>query len=343
MNNKIKLLLVLSAVIFSACSSINLQADTQSAFSIGLIGDFPYTDEKVVEQQNLLEDLNAHAELSFVIHDGDFKGGSVPCVDQLYSDRLATFNQSVHPLFFIFGDNEWTDCHRSAAGSYNPFERLSLLRSLFAKFDDPNSFGVNKLPLKRQNANYPENIRWVYNDVMFVGLHIPGSNNGLSTGEAYVEQAKTEYKTRNGANLRWLRSSFELAKTKNLPGIMIIIQANPWDFIPATGLTGYEPFVVELESLARDFGKPVVLVHGDSHYFRIDKPLPSKRPSDVINTDFPFVMPWESSEPRLTNFTRVETFGNPNTHWVKATIDKNDPNVFKFEPMIVEKNIIPAQ
>ena len=30
----------------------------------------------------------------------------------------------------------------------------------------------------------------------------------------------------------------------------------------------------------------------------------------------------------LANFTRVETFGARNTHWVSATIDPDNPNLF---------------
>jgi len=40
----------------------------------------------------------------------------------------------------------------------------------------------------------------------------------------------------------------------------------------------------------------------------------------------------------LTNFTRVETFGARNTHWVSATIDPRDPNLFEFQPRIVPAN-----
>ena len=29
------------------------------------------------------------------------------------------------------GDNEWTDCHRVAAGEYQPLERLAKLREVF--------------------------------------------------------------------------------------------------------------------------------------------------------------------------------------------------------------------
>ena len=64
----------------------------------------------------------------------------------------------------------------------------------------------------------------------------------------------------------------------------------------------------------------VALVHCDSHYFKVDKPI--SRPDGGV----------------LANFTRVETFGARNTHWVTATIDPSEPNLFVFEPRIVTAN-----
>jgi len=68
------------------------------------------------------------------------------------------------------------------------------------------------------------------------------------------------------------------------------------------------------------FQGQVALVHGDSHYFKVDKPL--NGPSGGV----------------LANFTRVETFGARNTHWVSARIDPTSPNLFVFEPRIVAAN-----
>jgi hypothetical protein len=68
------------------------------------------------------------------------------------------------------------------------------------------------------------------------------------------------------------------------------------------------------------FPGQVVLVHGDSHYFIMDKPL-SNADGGV-----------------LANFTRVETFGSRNTHWVSATIDEDSPNLFVFQPRLVPGN-----
>jgi hypothetical protein len=41
----------------------------------------------------------------------------------------------------------------------------------------------------------------------------------------------------------------------------------------------------------------------------------------------------------IAKFTRVETFGASNTHWVAATVDPGDPNVFEFSPRIVQGNV----
>ena len=74
------------------------------------------------------------------------------------------------------------------------------------------------------------------------------------------------------------------------------------------------------------FGRPVAYVHGDSHYFRIDKPL--------LN----------AQGQRLENFTRVETFGdnqangNNDVHWLKVLVDPDSREVFAYQPQIVPAN-----
>lgn len=72
-------------------------------------------------------------------------------------------------------------------------------------------------------------------------------------------------------------------------------------------------------SIGNEEEYPVVLVHCDSHTFRIEKP--------------------RISDQRLLNFTRVETFGSPDVHWVRASVDTRDPEVFTSQPEIVEKNL----
>lgn len=68
------------------------------------------------------------------------------------------------------------------------------------------------------------------------------------------------------------------------------------------------------------FNGQVLLVHGDTHFFKMDKPLYS--PTKL-----------------LPNLTRVQTFGSPLLHWVKVkvTVDPLSDNVFSVHPVIVKK------
>ena len=133
-----------------------------------------------------------------------------------------------------------------------------------------------------------------------------------------------EYTERNRANLAWTRDGFAYARTNDLRAIMLILQADPHFDLDATNRLrrGFNEFLSLIEKETLAFKKPVVFVHGDSHYFRIDKPLLGSK-----------------SKRRIENFTRVETFGAANTHWVAATIDPRDPNLFEFSPRIVPGNV----
>jgi hypothetical protein len=87
--------------------------------------------------------------------------------------------------------------------------------------------------------------------------------------------------------------------------------------------TGFDEFLAALEKETLAFGKPVVYVHGDTHTFRVDKPLVGS-----------------TSRRMIENFTRVETVGYPDTHWVRAIVDPGDPNVFSFRQQIVKENLV---
>ena len=115
---------------------------------------------------------------------------------------------------------------------------------------------------------------------------------------------------------------------------MIMQQANPFPgFPPFPGTpqnpSGFAELRAQLQQEATAFGRPVVLVHGDSHFFRIDKPL---SPRSVRGT---------AVTPALENFTRVETFRTPYHHWVHVTADASDATVFTFRPRIVAANLTP--
>src|SRR6185503_6513784 len=157
--------LAILAMLVSGCATLKQGAD-HKPFDFALIGDVPYTDEQETNLfPNMIRELNA-AKLAFVVHDGDIKSGSTPCSDSVFEDRLRDFQSFTHPLIYVFGDNEWTDCARATNG-FDPEERLQKLREVFTKGDQ--SLGQRKLPLARQSndarfAKFRENVRWAMGD-----------------------------------------------------------------------------------------------------------------------------------------------------------------------------------
>ena len=250
------------------------------------------------------------------------------CTQETLDRRRAQFDGSAHPLIFTPGDNDWADCHdKQGVKGGDPLAALARLRTMF--FPDEESLGRRKIRLTRQSqapefGKFRENARWDVGGVTFVTLHVTGSNNN----HGRTPEADAEYEERNKANLAWLRQAFAHAAANNSRAVMVVQQANifpqitpfPGSRDQVSGLTDVRAALLK-ETLA--FDKPVVLVHGDSHFFRIDNAFVTRPPTG------------QPGEPAPWNFTRVETFGTPNHNWLHVTVDPNDPNVFTFRPRIV--------
>jgi hypothetical protein len=177
------------------------------------------------------------------------------------------------------------------------------------------------LKLERQSddpafSRYRENVRWEAGGALFVGLNIPGSDNNFN-GSKRSGGPVAEFTARSTANQAWLAQAFARARAGRLPGMLIVIQANP-DFEAANAgkpNPGYRDFLNQLREETQAFTGQVVLVHGDSHRHRIDQPM-----EDPV------------TKSTVMNFTRMETMGSPNFGWVRATVDAADPQVFRFSP-----------
>lgn len=297
-----------------------------SLFSIGgalaaqhsfiAIGDMPYglKPEDYAKFDRLIARIN-QIQPSFTVHIGDIKSGSTPCSDENILKVKSMMNTIKGPVVYTPGDNEWTDCHREKAGKFNPLERLDFLRKNF--FQGGLSLGQNPIKLQNQSENsqfskFVENTRWTQDAVQYATLHVIGSDNNLQRNL----EAAQEHFERNTANLAWLKDTFQKATTENARAVVLFMQA---DMLSAYS-AGFSDTLNELKAQAAAFKKPVLLVHGDSHVFIIDRPF---------DTDT------DKTAPLVT---RLEVPGDGRVYGVQVTIDTEDPGVFSFKPVVVPEN-----
>lgn len=285
-------------------------------FSFVALGDMPYgkSTQSYSSYRGLIAAINQSKPL-FSIHVGDFKSGSTECSDDEYSEQLKHFSMFDSGVVFTPGDNDWTDCYRRSNGSYEPVERLAKLRQEFFK---PNlSLGVNPFALvsqpaiQPQYASYVENQRWVVNEVLFVTLHIVGSNNNFEARDA---SAVNEFFARDAANIAWLREAFHLAEKNHYRAIVFAFQANVfisrsmWEDFPAW--SGFRNSIGQtLLPLAKEWAKPILLIHGDGHQFHFDQPFKNKGQA-------------------ISNISRIEVPGASDVRAVKVMVDPTKDRLF---------------
>ena len=310
-----------------------------AGFNVALLPNEPF--QKGFEKVVTVDSINKQ-NVDFVIFNGDTKDGKSECSDEVIGKGLVTFfNRLNVPTLYSVGDNEWTDCHRISNGEYNPLERLSFIRKIF--FSKNTTQGPNPLPVERQGRlgdKYSENARLIYKDVMFVTLNVIGSNNNLvatdkqchkksNRTQAACDAATAEYRERNPKNIKWLRESFALAREKHSPAVVIVAHADIYfpfelsdggykDFLKSLDENnGFTDFFHTLTKETHNYKGQVLLIMGDSHYYKVDKPM------------------FEENGTITPNFTRVETFGGNETSWIRMHVNVNDPAVFSFTPVIL--------
>ena len=241
------------------------------AVVFGVLGDAPYSDAEAERLDAVIDEMNVEA-FAFVVHVGDI-GSSTPeqgCGDAWLRARKEQLARIRHPFLLLPGDNEWSDCAR-------PLERLRVWRSLFCS---PTLKG------ERQAGEYCEHVRWQAGGWVFVALNVPGRDNNVR---------HPEHAARMQAVFAWLEEA--AARAANAKGLVVLMQANPFTTAPRDG---YAPLRERLQELGRRFPQRVLLIHGDTHLYRDDEPLPGVR--------------------------RIEVWGSPFVRWTRVGLgDPSDP------------------
>ena len=294
-------------------------------FRFVALGDMPYRlPGDITRFDRLIVEINRHKP-AFSIHVGDIKSGSSPCSDDAMQRVFQQFQTFSQPLIYTPGDNEWTDCHRAKAGGHNPRERLQRLREIF--FAEPErSLGGTTLAMASQrdaggkHSAYVENTMFTYGGVLFVQVHVVGSNNGFEPRDIATVQ---EYFARNAANVAWIDAGFAAAARDSAKAMVISMQANMyeirqrWPAMPRA--SGFIDTVRAITRGAKAFGRPVLVINGDAHTLEI----------------VPFL---RTNLKPVANVTRLQVMGAREVHAVSVTVDTESAGVFAFRPLIIAAN-----
>lgn len=237
-----------------------------------VFGDQPYSDRDVATFPGVIAEVNA-TDVPFVIHVGDIKAGGDACTDSVVTARRELYRRFDAPMVFTPGDNEWTDCHRAGDA---PLERLAFLREAF--------YGGEGLPLPDgavsqgeatgPHAEFVENVRWSRDGVVFATAHVVGSNNGRAPFDGRTDADDAEVARREAAVAAWVNETFAEAARTAADAVVIAAHADVRFDVAARGEPhpAFAHFLDALESGARSFDGPVLLLQGDTHSCLFDRP-----------------------------------------------------------------------
>lgn len=274
---KLARVLLTLAILWPLCvgQSAFAQEEETAQVVFYAMGDVPYApaeDERLPRQ---IEEIPGDAE--FVVHVGDIKSGSMPCDESVYNKVFAMLAQSKAPVFIIPGDNEWNDCG-------DPEQAWHLWEKYFKRFDRRWS---HRLPVFRQ-LEREENFSFVTGGVLFVGLNLVG-------GRVHDPQ---EWQTRHAQDLEWTRRNLKVFGD-DVSSLVIFGHAKPNE--------NHQDFFEPFQEDAKEFGKPILYLHGDGHRWIHDRPFPA------------------------TNILRVQVDQGGIASPLKVTVSKDAAEPFQFD------------
>ena len=172
---------------------------------------------------------------------------------------------------------------------------------------------------------FVENVLWTRGEVVYATVHLVALSR--PPADPTVASRRLE------AAVAWIDRAFQVARQQGSDAVFIATQVDPWVVWGLPRIvrqlcercldrrSGLEPLYSALIQHTSAFTGPVVLAVGDTHIFRVDKPL------------------YRDDGTLVENFTRVETFGNPYVHWVRVTVDPSEGGVFTFHQELVPDNV----
>ena len=138
-------------------------------------------------------------------------------------------------------------------------------------------------------------MRWIVEGIVCATLNIPGPDNHRAAMPA-------ESQRRTAAVLDWMREAFRIARERKAPALVLATQADLF-----SGSTAYAEILKTIADESRRYTGEVLIVHGDTHIYRFDKPLVDPETRAAI-----------------PNVTRLEVPGSPFVNWSYVTVNTDN-------------------
>ena len=300
---------VILVALLAACAPAEPRPLSPNTFAFAVFGDGPYRDSERGRFQAVIADVN-QADVAWFLHVGDILSGS--CSDSVLARVLRDLNNIRHPVLYTPGDNEWTDCR-----AFKPLNRLARIRETYFK-DPSRSIAGPAMAVESQSADpawkeFVENARWRRGGFLFLTVHLVGSFNATRRFRGRTAADDSAVVRRTAADIAWIDSGFAIARADSLSGVVIAIHADPHFHERQENV--FQPVLTRLAEHTAAFPGQVLLIHGDSHEYRLDHPLTRPGGNEVLG-----------------NFTRLETYGSPDIGWVRVVVDSVAGRFVEFEP-----------
>jgi hypothetical protein len=114
--------------------------------------------------------------------------------------------------------------------------------------------------------------------------------------------------------LEWIDRAFDAAERGKARGVVIGMQADTF-----AGSTAFERINARLEQRASEFRRPVLLLQGDTHVYKTDRPLAA-----------------------APNLVRVVVEGETASEWLRLTVEPRTRAVFSWRRVQLTPAAAPA-
>lgn len=204
-------------------------------------GDGPRGEEDWTLLPQYFAAEKADGRARYLLHTGDLCKGS-QLFDAAYSARVAAlFRQSSIPVLFVVGDNEWND-------QSDPWVTWPLWERDFSRFHE----AYPDAPVVARQVERPENIAWLDDGVLFIGINMVGG----------TMHDVEEWGYRHRANAAWVADNLA---THGSDAFAVVV------FAQAAPSLIHEDFTKPFASMVAAFGKPVLYIHGDHHKWEYEE------------------------------------------------------------------------